>query len=184
MRLPSIARLSLVFIGVAAITLASGCARKKAKNGDSPYTEGDTVDTAATEEGWGADGDTPLPAGRFSDLPRVQGVNFSPVYFGLDNYQIDGSEYGKIDAVADFMRSNPTVVLVVEGHCDERGTAEYNMSLGDYRAQSIRSYRISAGISADRIQTQSYGKERPAVQGSGEAVWSRNRRGEFALYQR
>ncbi len=184
MRLPSIARLSFVLIGVAAITLASGCSRKKAKTGDGPYSEGDTVDAVAAEDGWGAEGDTPLPAGRFSDLPRVQGVNFSPVYFGLDNYQIDASEYGKIDAVADFMRQNASVVLVVEGHCDERGTAEYNMSLGDYRAQSVRSYMISAGISADRIQTQSYGKERPAVQGTGESVWRRNRRGEFALYQR
>ena len=182
MRLPSIARLSLVILGVAAIGLTSGCSRKKAKTQD-PYSEGDTLNSGEVSETW-ENGDNPLPGGRFESLPRVQGVNFSPVYFGYNNYQIDGSEYGKIDAVADFMRSNPNVVLVVEGHCDERGTIEYNMSLGDYRAQSVRSYMISAGIEADRIQTQSYGKERPAVQGSGEAVWSRNRRGEFALYQK
>lgn len=183
MRLPSIARLSLVLLGVAAVTLASGCSRKKSKTQD-PYSEGDSLNGADVPgESWES-GDNPLPGGRFESLPRVQGVEFTPVYFGLDNYQIDASEYGKIDAVVDFMRGNSSVVLVVEGHCDERGTIEYNMSLGDYRAQSVRSYMISAGIEADRIQTQSYGKERPAVQGSGEAVWSRNRRGEFALYQK
>ena len=183
MRLPPSARLALLLCGVAALALATGCSRKKSKTNDSPYGS----DTTAIENIDGTEwekGDHPLPGGRFESLPRVQGVDFAPVYFGYNNYQIDGSEYGKIDAVAGFMRENASVVLVVEGHCDERGTVEYNMSLGEYRAQSIRAYMISAGIAEDRIQTQSYGKEKPAVQGTGEAVWSRNRRGEFALYQR
>lgn len=183
MRLPSIARLSLITLGVVTLALASGCARKKSKTSQTPPPD-ETVPGAVAGEGWEEAGDNPLPGGRFESLPRVEGVNFSPVYFGLDNYQINASEYGKIDAVADFLRQNGSVVLVVEGHCDERGTSEYNMSLGDERAQAIRAYMISAGIEADRIQTQSYGKERPAVQGSGESVWSRNRRGEFALYQK
>lgn len=181
MRLTPSARFALLLCGVLTLTLATGCSRKKSKTPNPYGTETITEGDIPTE--W-ENGDNPLPGGRFESLPRVQGVNFAPVYFGLNNYQIDGGEYGKIDAVADFLRGNSSVVLVVEGHCDERGTIEYNMSLGDYRAQSIRSYLISAGIAADRIQTQSYGKERPAVQGSGEAVWRRNRRGEFALYQR
>ena len=182
MRLHPTARFALLVCGVVALSLATGCSRKKSKT-PNPYGSEDIAGENVYGSDW-ENGDNPLPGGRFESLPRVQGVSFSPVYFGLNNYQIDGSEYGKIDAVADFMRGNASVVLVVEGHCDERGTIEYNMSLGDYRAQSIRSYMISAGIAADRIQTQSYGKERPAVQGSGEAVWSRNRRGEFALYQK
>ena len=183
MRLSPTARFTLLLCGVAALTLASGCTRKKAKQNDPYAGDGTTPIEEIGGSEW-ENGDNPLPGGRFSDLPRVQGVEFSPVYFGYNNYQIDGSEYGKIDAVAAFLRDNASIVLVVEGHCDERGTVEYNMSLGEYRAQSIRAYMIAAGISGDRIQTQSYGKERPAVQGSGEAVWSRNRRGEFALYQR
>ena len=74
-------------------------------------------------------------------------------------------------------------VLVVEGHCDERGSNEYNLSLGENRAQAIRATLVSKGIAADRIQTRSYGEEKPAAIGSGESVWSLNRRGEFSLYQ-
>ncbi len=183
MRLSPTARFAFLLCGVAALTLASGCSKKK--NTKSPYGEGsEGLSGEAVPGGEWENGDNPLPGGRFESLPRVPGVSFAPVYFGLNNYQIAGSEYGKIDAVADFLRSNPSVVLVVEGHCDERGTDEYNMSLGEYRAQAIRSYLVSAGISADRIQTQSYGKNRPAVPGSGESVWRLNRRGEFAFYRR
>ena len=81
------------------------------------------------------------------------------------------------------MNANANVVLVIEGHCDERGTIEYNLSLGEYRSQSVRTYMNNVGISPSRIQTVSYGKERPAVQGSGESAWSKNRRAEFALYR-
>lgn len=138
-----------------------------------------TSDTA-TAEALAAGG------GRFDSgaLPKVEGTGFSPVYFGYDNYQIPSSEYSKIDAVANFLRGNDSVVLVVEGHCDERGTNEYNMSLGEYRAQSVRSYLVNAGIAPERIQTASYGEERPAATGTGESSWQLNRRGEFALYQR
>ncbi len=178
------ARLALLACGIAALTLATGCAGKKNKTGtgDNPYADEQLTPGTASEV-W-EEGDHPMSGDRFDSLARVEDASFAPVYFGLNNFQIDGSEYGKIDAVTDFLRSNPDTVLIVEGHCDDRGTVEYNMSLGDWRAQTIRSYMISSGIDEGRIQTQSYGKERPAVQGSGEAVWSRNRRGEFDLRRR
>ena len=75
-------------------------------------------------------------------------------------------------------------MTVIEGNCDERGSNEYNMSLGENRAIIIRNYLIQSGISADRIQTRSYGEEKPAVMGSDESAWSRNRRGEFAIFQK
>ena len=75
-------------------------------------------------------------------------------------------------------------MVVVEGHCDERGSNEYNMSLGENRAIIIRNYLVQNGIAADRIQTRSYGEEKPAVMGSDESAFSRNRRGEFAIYQK
>ena len=89
----------------------------------------------------------------------------------------------KIEAVAAHLQGHPTRVVMVEGNCDERGSNEYNLSLGELRAISIRDYLVSLGIAPNRIQTKSYGEEKPAVPGSGEAAWSKNRRGEFAVFQ-
>ncbi len=170
---------SLLLCALATFLLAAGCAHKN--TGD--VTEGDDTLTPGGDIGW-ENGDTPMGGINFQTLDRITDAIYTPVYFGYNNYQLDGSEYAKMDAAADYLRGNDQAVLVVEGHCDERGTDEYNMSLGEYRAQAIRSYLVSAGISADRIQTQSYGKNRPAVPGSGESVWRLNRRGEFAFYRR
>jgi len=118
---------------------------------------------------------------------RLEGVEvdvrFDPVYFAYDSAQIQPEERAKIEKVADFLRRNPRHRLIVEGHCDERGSAEYNLALGERRALAIRAYLIGLGISADRIQTVSYGEERPAATGTGEAVWRLNRRGEFVIIQ-
>lgn len=122
---------------------------------------------------------------RFEDsLQPVQGVKFAPVYFAFDSYALPPSEISKIEEVARHLQQNPTHVLVVEGNCDERGSNEYNMALGENRALAVRTHLVSLGISADRIQTRSYGEEKPAVTGTGEEVWRLNRRGEFALYQK
>ena len=75
-------------------------------------------------------------------------------------------------------------MVIVEGNCDERGSNEYNLELGSLRAISIRDYLATLGISGDRVQTKSYGEEKPAVMGSDESAWSRNRRGEFAIFQK
>ena len=122
---------------------------------------------------------------RFEDtLQAVQGVKFSPVYFAFDSYVLPPSEVSKVEQVAQHLKQNTSHVLVVEGHCDERGSNEYNLSLGENRALSVRSHLVNLGISADRIQTRSYGEEKPAVAGSGEEAWHLNRRGEFALFQK
>lgn len=122
---------------------------------------------------------------RFEDvLQPVQGVTLSAVYFAFDSYALPPSEVAKVDQVARHLQQNAGHVVVIEGHCDERGSNEYNLSLGENRALSVRSYLVNLGISADRIQTRSYGEEKPAVAGSGEEAWRLNRRGEFALFQR
>ncbi len=120
---------------------------------------------------------------RFEDGVRVTDVSFDPVKFRYDSYQIDGGEVGKLNRVADYMRANANVNLVVEGHCDERGSREYNMSLGEHRALAVRAYLIGLGVDSARIQTRSYGEERPVDMGHNDAAWARNRRGEFALYR-
>ncbi len=128
------------------------------------------------------DGDHALME-RFEDGVRVTDVSFDPVSFRYDSYQIDGSEVGTLNQVADYLRDASDVNLVVEGHCDERGSREYNMSLGEHRALAVRAYLIGLGVDSVRIQTRSYGEEQPADMGHNDAAWARNRRGEFALYR-
>ena len=103
------------------------------------------------------------------------------VYFDFDKSTIKSSERSKIEAVANHLKSEPTHKVKVEGHCDERGTEGYNLSLGERRALSVRTYLINLGIGADRILTISFGEAIPAVDGHTESAWSKNRRGEFIL---
>ena len=122
---------------------------------------------------------------RFEDvLQAVQGVNFTPVYYGFDSFVLAPSEVAKVEKVAQHLQQNSGHVLVVEGHCDERGSNEYNLSLGESRALSVRTHLVNLGVSAERIQTRSYGEEKPAVAGAGEEAWHLNRRGEFLLFQK
>ena len=115
---------------------------------------------------------------------RCTDVDFAPVYFGFDSTVVPQGEIGKIDAVAQHLESNADRVVVVEGNCDERGSNEYNMALGENRAGIIRNYLVQCGIDASRIQTRSFGEEKPAVDGHDEGAWALNRRGDFAIYQK
>ena len=122
---------------------------------------------------------------RFEDTcKKVEGITLAPVYFAFDSYALAPSEIAKIEQVAKHLLENATQVLVIEGHCDARGSAEYNLALGENRAQSIRNHLANLGVDGNRVQTRSFGSEKPAMAGSGEAVWKMNRRGEFALYQK
>jgi peptidoglycan-associated lipoprotein len=103
------------------------------------------------------------------------------VYFEYDRSVVKGSGLASIGAVADYLKSHADNDLVVEGHCDERGTEEYNRALGERRALAIRERLINLGIAGSRITTISYGKDRPAELGHDEASWAKNRRGEFVL---
>jgi peptidoglycan-associated lipoprotein len=113
-----------------------------------------------------------------ADVAFVQNVQFA-----YDSFQITDSEVSKIKAVAEYMKANGSVRAVCEGNCDERGTAEYNMSLGENRALAVRAYLIGLGTDGARIQTKSYGKEKPLELGHDNASWAKNRRVEFALYR-
>ena len=126
---------------------------------------------------------TGVPFDQDPNYARCTDVDFTPVYFGFDASQLAPSELAKIETVAQHLQAKPGRVVIVEGNCDERGSNEYNLSLGDSRAISIRDYLVSLGIDAQRIQSKSYGEEKPAVIGHGEGAWSKNRRGEFAVYQ-
>jgi len=103
------------------------------------------------------------------------------INFALDKSSIRDTDKPKLQAVADFLKAFPQAKLQVEGHCDERGTTEYNLALGERRAHAAKSYLAGLGVAEDRLATISYGKERPKVQGKDEASWLVNRRAEFKL---
>ncbi len=103
------------------------------------------------------------------------------VYFAFDRSDIDTAEIVKIEEVAVYLKTRTENAILVDGHCDDRGTEEYNRALGERRALTIRETLVSMGVSPDRIHTRSLGEDRPAEIGQNEFAWSRNRRGEFAL---
>jgi len=169
-------------MAVTAIALAvvtTGCKYDKANGGDGSGNvsdinglEGDDIDGIAGEK-------------RFEDMyTKCTDVSFAAVYFGFDSTVVPQGELGKIDAVAQHLADKTDRVVVIEGNCDERGSNEYNVSLGEQRAIIIRNYLVQSGITANRIQTRSYGEEKPAVEGHDESAWAKNRRGEFAIYQK
>lgn len=114
----------------------------------------------------------------------VIGVNFENVSFAYDSFTIAQSERRKIEVVADYLLANPQTTVVIDGHCDERGSREYNLSLGEHRALAVRAYLISLGVAGDRIHTRSFGEEQPLDPGHNEAAWLINRRGEFSLFRK
>ncbi|MEE2776279.1 MAG: peptidoglycan-associated lipoprotein Pal [Acidobacteriota bacterium] len=103
------------------------------------------------------------------------------VYFDFDKYELKEEARQRLAKNADFLKGNGAFVVTIEGHCDERGTNDYNIALGDRRANAAKDYLISLGVSAGRVRTVSYGEERPSCTDSNEGCWFRNRRGEFHL---
>ncbi len=103
------------------------------------------------------------------------------IYFDLDSYNVSPEAYPRLDAQAQWLARYPQITVRIEGNADERGTREYNLALGARRAESIRNYLIQRGVPAGRIDTISFGKERPIAEGSSEDSWARNRNGHTAI---
>jgi len=106
---------------------------------------------------------------------------FQPIFYGFDSAEVDAGSQKVLNANADILRKYPSWVITIEGHSDERGTAEYNLALGERRAAAARTYLVSLGIPADRLKTVSYGKEFPFDPGHDEAAWAKNRRAHFVV---
>jgi peptidoglycan-associated lipoprotein len=111
------------------------------------------------------------------------GRSVKDIYFEYDKSDIRGDQQSAIRTDAQFLNQHSNIGFTVEGHCDERGSTEYNLALGDQRASSVKSALVSAGVNASRIKTISYGKEKPFCMESNESCWQQNRRGHF-VYQK
>ena len=106
---------------------------------------------------------------------------FQPVFFAFDSFEVDAAAQRALNSNAEIMKKYPSWIVTIEGHTDERGTAEYNLALGERRAMAARTYLVSLGLSGDRLRTVSYGKEFPFDPGHDEAAWEKNRRAQFVL---
>ena len=117
--------------------------------------------------------------GSLADMINAAGA--VRVFFAYDSYFLADGARDILAKQAEWLNKYPTITLTIEGHADERGTREYNLALGARRATAVKNYLVGAGVAASRVETISYGKERPAVMGSTEAAWSQNRRGVTVL---
>lgn len=168
-------RLKIVTIFAAALLL-SACASQ-------PKTTADTTGggTTSTDTQTATQTTEPAETTEIGVVPGTQEdlvVNVGDrVFFDFDKYDLRPEAREQLERQAAWLKANPNVTVTVEGHADERGTREYNLALGERRADSTRNYLVALGIDPNRIQTISYGKERPAVLGSNEAAWAQNRRG-------
>ncbi|EFR6348577.1 TPA: peptidoglycan-associated lipoprotein Pal [Salmonella enterica subsp. enterica] len=147
------------------------------KNASNDGSEGGMLNGAGT--GMDANGNGNMSSEeqarlQMQQMQQLQQNNI--VYFDLDKYDIRSDFAAMLDAHANFLRSNPSYKVTVEGHADERGTPEYNISLGERRANAVKMYLQGKGVSADQISIVSYGKEKPAVLGHDEAAYAKNRR--------
>jgi peptidoglycan-associated lipoprotein len=156
------ARLTTTLIVAAALAATAGCSPKPKTLPPAPSTQTPPVTQ-----------DNVRPGSR-ADFERS--VTSNTVHFAYDKYDLDAEARAILDSQAAWLAHWPNVPVSLEGHCDERGTREYNLALGDRRANSAKNYLAARGINPARISTISYGKERPIALGSDEASWAQNRR--------
>jgi peptidoglycan-associated lipoprotein len=121
----------------------------------------------------------PPPAASNATEEELFAQNVKDVYFDYDKYDVRAADQASVQGDAQFLQQHPNIHITVEGHCDERGSTEYNLALGTNRADAVKNALIQAGVSGDRIKTISYGKEKPFCTESNESCWQQNRRGHL-----
>lgn len=121
------------------------------------------------------------PAQTVQQAVAAMNANFARVHFAYDAATLDAASKAALEDNAKIMANHPRITVEVQGHCDERGTVDYNVALGNKRANAVRDYLTNVGVKATRVTTLSYGEEKPMVAGTGEPSWSQNRRAEFRV---
>lgn len=171
----------LALVGVAVVSLAA-CAKKPKMATQMPSGATQQQQTPRTELPPAQGGVTQAPVGALPGSAQDFAVNVGDrIYFDTDSYDIRADAQPLLDAQAGWLRRYGSVQVRIEGNADERGTREYNLSLGARRANSVRDYLVGRGVTADRIATISFGKEQPIDAGSGDESWQKNRNGHTAI---
>jgi peptidoglycan-associated lipoprotein len=162
----------------AALSLTAGCAHRRADQIPPEAVGTNANEGPETGDQGGNVGGTAVPGSRADFL---QSVPSDRIFFSLDSYSVDSEGRRTLDAQAAWLMRNANARVTIEGHADERGTREYNLALGDRRANAARDYLQSRGVAAARMQVISWGKERPANDGHDETAWAQNRRAVTVL---
>jgi len=165
----TMAKLTTHLMLLTALAATAACTTKRQP---LPPAPGEQLAPAAPENTQ-QPGDGIVPGSRADFL---RSVTSDTVHFALDQYDLDPESQSILNSQLAWLQRYPNVTVTIEGHCDERGTREYNLALGDRRANSVKNFLVTRGIAATRITTISYGKERPIALGSDEASWAQNRR--------
>ncbi|SMF66700.1 peptidoglycan-associated lipoprotein Pal [Allosphingosinicella indica] len=164
-------RIQIALLATAALAMTAGCAKKAPEQLPPPPAGTDGGMDTGTDTGNVGGGIVP---GSRADF--LQKVTSDRILFETDSYSVDGQGRATLDSQAQWLMANPSVSVTIEGHADERGTREYNLGLGERRANAAKNYLASRGVPANRMTTVSWGKERPAAEGSNESAWAQNRR--------
>ena len=159
---------------VAATFLLAACETASQVSGDSASTSASNTASSSAASSSASAAVEKTPAEKLAQVGDT-------VNFDFDSAELTVSARSTLNRQAAFLSVNPDLMIVIEGHADERGTREYNLALGERRATAVRDYLVAKGINSARVRTVSYGKERPAVSGSDEAAWAKNRRAATVL---
>ncbi len=171
--------IALLTSTVITVTIFTGCDPDKRGIKVAPKTELDSKgDTGYKDNYYGNEA---AEESRYEAAGRPDEFELITVYFDYDKFELTPEALDIMSANADHLWNHPLKVILIEGHCDERGTEEYNLALGEKRSRAVREYLIKYGINPERLSVISYGESMPTDYGHGEKSWARNRRAEFAL---
>lgn len=172
--------LFLVVVSLMMMVAFSGCAKKKPAPAPAEVSQAPVTSESAVKSEEPAEGirtADQISEGRTS-APML------PIYFDFDRYNIRNDMKSRIDNNAKFLMDNPQIRIEIQGNCDERGSSEYNLALGEKRAKAAKGYLTKLGVAADRIDVVSFGKEQPLDPGHNEAAWAKNRRDDFVIIKK
>src|ERR1041384_5756901 len=188
MKSVEINNLGRILAAIAAILLGSGCSTHKAPDVEpAARTGAATKQVAVTPSSSGKAAVNQTSASSLDQLKQGQRIGstgsdaLKDIYFDFDKYDLRSDAREMLKANADWLKKNPSATVQIEGHCDDRGTAEYNLALGAKRAQSAKDYLTNLGIPAEKISTISYGEEIPVCRNENEDCWQKNRHDRFVL---
>jgi peptidoglycan-associated lipoprotein len=172
-------RLVLIVVLAAAVAMMLGCGGKKLRSLEDEEAAMEAARRKAAEEEEARRAREAEEAIKPIKPAEEKSIELGAIYFDYDKYNLSGKALSTLSENAEMLMNDPNMNVVIEGHCDERGTDEYNLALGEKRAQAARDFLVNFGIAKSRISVISFGEERPVDPGHNEEAWAKNRRAEF-----